>query len=233
MAWLVTIKFPTLVVNWTFGLKLGLDIVQSYPCILSGVADCSSWFLLSRAMIIVTISPSKSGCLEKNLDRLVRWACWMCCKFSNLIWEFTLNDNWRPIGTMFTNCDSNLFTIAIWRLNCSNPCWMRGLIICSWEVMFTLCLMSKMYSLSVTPCVYCLIFNSHTSLFSCYGLTIMFSSHAPSCLNCIFRCSTHNWGYCSNSYDHLDGRWIKLNSSIDSVTSRYGEKPTLLGNWLG
>ncbi|KAJ8438716.1 hypothetical protein Cgig2_013762 [Carnegiea gigantea] len=46
-------------------------------------------------------------------------------------------------------------------------------------------------------------------------------------------CSIHNWGYCSISYDHLDGRWIKLNSSIDSVTSRYGEKPNLLGNWLG
>ncbi|KAJ8432425.1 hypothetical protein Cgig2_016055 [Carnegiea gigantea] len=36
-----------------------------------------------------------------------------------------------------------------------------------------------------------------------------------------FGCSTDNWGYCSNSYVHLDGRWIKLNSSIDSVTSRY------------
>ena len=110
---------------------------------------------------------------------------------------------------------------------------MRSLIIYSWEVMFTLCLMSKMHSLRVTPCVHCLSFSSHTSLFLCYGLIIMFSSHAPSYLNYICRCSSHNWDYCSNSYDHLDGCWIKLNSSIDNVTSRHGEKPTLLGDWLG
>ncbi|KAJ8441629.1 LOW QUALITY PROTEIN: hypothetical protein Cgig2_025796 [Carnegiea gigantea] len=38
-------------------------------------------------------------------------------------------------------------------------------------------------------------------------------------------------GYCSNSYVHLDGCWIKLNSSIDSVTSHCGEKPALLGGY--
>ncbi|KAJ8448187.1 hypothetical protein Cgig2_031911 [Carnegiea gigantea] len=66
-----------------------------------------------------------------------------------------------------------------------------------------------------------------------HSASYLFSSHTSSCLNCICRCSTYNWGYCSISYDHLDDCWIKLNSSIDSITSCYGEKPTLLGDWLG
>jgi len=142
-------------------------------------------------MISITIFLCKTGCLEKNLDWLVRWACWMCCKFSNLIWELSLNDNSSSIGTVFANCNSNLFTIAVWRFIYSNPCWMCSLIICSWEVMFTLCLMSKVHLLRVTLCVQCLSFSNHTSYCLCYGLTIMFSSHATSCLSCICRRSTH------------------------------------------